>query len=87
MKVLANDGISESGRIALEKGGFDVITTKVAQEQVANYVNANNVSVVLVRSATKVRKDINEYKINHCSHPHYISTHNSEKDKSCLRDG
>ena len=58
MKVLANDGISESGRIALEKGGFEVITTKVAQEQVANYVNANNVSVVLVRSATKVRKDI-----------------------------
>jgi D-3-phosphoglycerate dehydrogenase len=58
MKVLANDGISESGRIALEKGGFEVITTKVAQEQVANYVNTNNVSVVLVRSATKVRKDI-----------------------------
>ena len=58
MKVLANDGISKSGIIALEKGGFEVITTKVAQEQVANYVNENNVSVVLVRSATKVRKDI-----------------------------
>jgi D-3-phosphoglycerate dehydrogenase len=35
-----------------------VITTKVAQEQVANFVNENNVDVVLVRSATKVRKDI-----------------------------
>jgi D-3-phosphoglycerate dehydrogenase len=58
MKVLANDGISKSGIIALEKAGFEVITTKVAQEQVANYVNENNVSVVLVRSATKVRKDI-----------------------------
>ena len=58
MKVLANDGISKSGILALEKGGFEVITTKVAQEQVANYVNENNVSVVLVRSATKVRKDI-----------------------------
>jgi D-3-phosphoglycerate dehydrogenase len=58
MKVLANDGISKSGIKALEKGGFEVITTKVAQEQVANYVNANNISVVLVRSATKVRKDI-----------------------------
>ena len=58
MKVLANDGISESGILALEKGGFEVITTKVAQEQVANFVNENNVSVVLVRSATKVRKDI-----------------------------
>lgn len=58
MKVLANDGISKSGIEALEKGGFEVITTKVAQEQVANYINTNNISVILVRSATKVRKDI-----------------------------
>lgn len=58
MKVLANDGISKSGINALEDGGFEVITTKVAQEQVANYINTNNISVLLVRSATKVRKDI-----------------------------
>ena len=58
MKVLANDGISKSGIEALEKGGFEVITTKVAQEQVANYINEHKVSVILVRSATKVRKDI-----------------------------
>ena len=58
MKVLANDGISESGIKALEEGGFEVITTKVAQEQVANYINEHQVSVILVRSATKVRKDI-----------------------------
>ena len=58
MKVLANDGISKSGILALEKGGFEVITSKVAQEHGANYVTENNVRVVLVRSATKVRKDI-----------------------------
>lgn len=58
MKILANDGLSESGINALEKAGFEVITTKVAQEQVANYINNNNISVLLVRSATKVRKDI-----------------------------
>ena len=58
MKVLANDGISKSGIKALEKGGFEVITTKVAQEQVANYINTNDVQVILVRSATKVRQDI-----------------------------
>ena len=58
MKVLANDGISKSGIIALEKGGFEVITTKVAQEQVANYINTHKISVILVRSATKVRQDI-----------------------------
>jgi D-3-phosphoglycerate dehydrogenase len=58
MKVLANDGISERGIEALEKNGFEVITIKVAQEQVANYINNNNIAVLLVRSATKVRKDI-----------------------------
>ena len=58
MKVLANDGISKSGIEALEKGGFQVITTKVAQEQVANFINENQISVLLVRSATKVREDL-----------------------------
>ena len=58
MKILANDGISKSGINALETSGFEVITTKVAQEQVANFVNENNVAVILVRSATKVKKDI-----------------------------
>ena len=58
MKVLANDGISKSGIKALEKGGFEVITTKVAQEQVENYINKHTIDVILVRSATKVRKDI-----------------------------
>ncbi|MFP9113154.1 D-2-hydroxyacid dehydrogenase [Flavobacterium sp. RHBU_3] len=58
MKILANDGISKAGIIALEDAGYTVITTKVAQEQVANYINTNDVAVLLVRSATKVRKDI-----------------------------
>lgn len=58
MKVLANDGISNSGIEALEAGGFEVLTTTVAQEQLANYINDNNIAVLLVRSATKVRKDL-----------------------------
>jgi len=58
MKVLANDGISKSGIKALEAGGFEVITTTVAQEQLANYINTNNIVALLVRSATTVRKDL-----------------------------
>lgn len=58
MKVLANDGISKSGIAALEKNGFEVITTKVAQEQLISYINEHKVDAILVRSATKVRKDI-----------------------------
>ncbi|WP_034059021.1 D-2-hydroxyacid dehydrogenase [Lacinutrix jangbogonensis] len=58
MKVLANDGISQSGINALESAGFEVSTTTVAQEQLANYINENKISVVLVRSATTVRKEV-----------------------------
>lgn len=58
MKVLANDGISQSGIDALESAGFNVETTTVAQEQLVNYINSNEIDVLLVRSATKVRKDI-----------------------------
>ena len=58
MKVLANDGISESGIDALEAAGFEVSTTTVAQEQLVNYINDKEISVLLVRSATTVRKNI-----------------------------
>ncbi|WP_179334773.1 D-2-hydroxyacid dehydrogenase [Winogradskyella costae] len=58
MKVLANDGVSQSGINALEAAGYEVITTTVAQEQLENYINENNIDVLLVRSATTVRKDL-----------------------------
>ncbi len=58
MKVLANDGVSQSGIDMLEKEGFEVIVKKVAQEQLKDYINKNEINVLLVRSATKVRKDI-----------------------------
>lgn len=58
MKVLANDGVSQSGIDALEAAGYEVLTTTVAQEQLQNYINDNDISVLLVRSATKVRKDL-----------------------------
>jgi D-3-phosphoglycerate dehydrogenase len=58
MKVLANDGISESGKNKLEEYGFKVDLTKVSQEQLVDYINTNSISSLLVRSATQVRKDI-----------------------------
>ncbi|GIJ94954.1 3-phosphoglycerate dehydrogenase [Capnocytophaga stomatis] len=60
MRILANDGISESGKQHLEENGFEVITVKVAQNQLVNYINQHNIDVLLVRSATKVGKDIIE---------------------------
>lgn len=58
MKILANDGISQSGTDALKEAGFEVITTTVAQEQLVKYINDNTIDVLLVRSATTVRKDL-----------------------------
>ena len=57
-KILANDGISSSGIKALEEAGFEVITTTVAQEQLVNFINDNEVIALLVRSATQVRKEL-----------------------------
>ena len=58
INILANDGLSNSGIDALKKSGFNIITTNVAQEQLENYINKENISVILVRSATTVRKDL-----------------------------
>lgn len=58
MKVLANDGISANGIQLLEQNGFEVITTKVAQEQVAAYINKNEITVLLVRTATKISTEL-----------------------------
>ena len=58
MKILANDGIAKSGIDAMESSGFKVITDKVDQSQLVDYINKNDITALLVRSATKVRKDI-----------------------------
>ena len=58
MKILANDGISANGVEELEAAGFEVSTVTVAQEQLENYINNEGVVALLVRSATKVRKDL-----------------------------
>ena len=58
INILANDGISQSGKIALENAGFSISTITVAQEQLIKHIQSKNISVLLVRSATKVRKDL-----------------------------
>lgn len=58
MKILANDGISKLGQGILENAGFTVITDKVNQEDLVDFINAENVEMLLVRSATTARKDL-----------------------------
>lgn len=58
MKILANDGISPSGAKKITEYGYELILDTIPQEDLITYINENNVSAILVRSATKVRKDI-----------------------------
>lgn len=58
MKVLANDGISKAGENALKEAGIELLEHKVAQEHLENFINENQVNVLLVRSATKVRQPL-----------------------------
>jgi D-3-phosphoglycerate dehydrogenase len=56
MKILANDGIDASAKIALEANGFTIDTNNIPQAELASKIN--NYDVLLVRSATKVTKEI-----------------------------
>lgn len=58
MNILANDGMAQAGIDVLERAGHTVLTTKVAQEQLAAFINERQVEVLLVRSATTARKEL-----------------------------
>lgn len=58
MKILANDGISNAGLIKLQEAGYTVVTETVEQSNLIDTINKENYEVVLVRSATTVRKDL-----------------------------
>lgn len=57
-KILANDGIDAAGKAILEKEGFVVITDKVAQDHLADFIFNEKVDAILVRSATQVRQEL-----------------------------
>ena len=58
IKILANDGISQSGIDALDIKGFEVVTKHVKQDELIKTINSIGYEVLLVRSATTVRKDL-----------------------------
>jgi D-3-phosphoglycerate dehydrogenase / 2-oxoglutarate reductase len=57
-RILANDGIDKLGKKLLEEAGFFVETTKAAEGQLAETINAGNFDTLLVRSATKVNSSV-----------------------------
>ena len=58
MKILVNDGISDDAIEKLKLSGYKVITDKVNQSDLINEINEKNYEIVLVRSATTIRKEV-----------------------------
>lgn len=56
IKILVNDGIHEDGKTLLDEAGYEVNIQKIAQEDLPTELPKYD--VIIVRSATKVRKDL-----------------------------
>jgi D-3-phosphoglycerate dehydrogenase / 2-oxoglutarate reductase len=56
IKILANDDIHPDGKLLLEEAGYEVVTDKIPQADLAAQIG--NFDILLVRSATKVTKEI-----------------------------
>jgi D-3-phosphoglycerate dehydrogenase len=56
MKILINDGLHPAGQQLLKDAGHDIETTNIPQEELLTKLNGYD--AILVRSATKVRRDL-----------------------------
>ncbi|MDT0294227.1 NAD(P)-dependent oxidoreductase [Mesonia ostreae] len=76
MNILINDGFSSAGIAALEKANFKVFQIKVAQSQLANYINKNAIEIILVKCNTQIRKEL----IDGCPQLKLIGSSSAELD-------
>lgn len=60
MHILINDGLSAKAISQLEENKHKVKNVHVAGSQLANYINENKIEALIVRSATKVTREILE---------------------------
>ncbi len=56
IRILANDGIDDTGKAMLEAAGFEVVTTHYKAEELESELK--NFDAITVRSATQVRKPL-----------------------------
>ena len=56
--ILINDGLSQAGKNQLKTFGFNEKKKKISQDKLSEFINKNSICVILVRSATEIRKDI-----------------------------
>ncbi|WBX75545.1 NAD(P)-dependent oxidoreductase [Tenacibaculum ovolyticum] len=76
MRILANDGISESGKSTLENAGFEVVITKVAQEQLDNFINDEGINAIVIKNNTEIHSEL----IDNCPSLKLIANASSNND-------
>lgn len=58
MKILVTNGISKSGEATLQNAGFEVLIIKVAQEQLENFINEEQVDAVIVNENIQIEQEL-----------------------------
>ena len=58
IKILANDGIHDSGKKILLENNFSIYDEKIPQEELIKYINKNNIEGLIIRSATQVTEEV-----------------------------
>lgn len=56
MKILVHEALPEFVEKTLQDQGFEIIQVKVAQEQLANYINTHKIDVLLLHKARKITR-------------------------------
>jgi len=76
MKILALEGLSEKASEILEKQNFEVLTTKVAQGQLENYIIKNNIDAVLTGNNNEIQQEL----IDACPSLKLVGSYNKNTD-------
>lgn len=76
MKVLALNGLSMNASAILEGKNFEVITTRVAQEQLENYIIDNAIDALLVGNNNEIQQET----IDACSSLKLIGSYNNNSN-------
>ena len=74
MKILANDGISASGETLLIEAGHEILNHRVSQEHLVQFINENQVEILLVKNATSIDHQV----IDSCKSLKIIGTAGTE---------
>ena len=64
MKILANDGISNSGEKVLKEAGLNLLDNRISQEHLIPFINENQIEVLLVKNEKEHAWAINSRNIH-----------------------